>query len=116
MYALKLVLTLLYVFFSGNVLILIYNGDRPTVSLIMVGFNIATATALNNKGSKVIKYFAYGHSGIMSLFLLGAFYMIVSPIWGRNTDLMLLTYFLLLGGLGLATLISLRFSKYQKTT
>jgi len=116
MYALKLGLSLLYIFFSGKILIMIYSGDRPAVSLIIVCINLATAVALNNKGGKVTRYLAYAQGGVMSMFLLGAIYMIVSPIWGRSSDLMLLTYCLLLGSLGLATLFSLKFSKYQKIT
>ncbi len=116
MYALKLGLSLLYMFFSGKILIMIYSGDRPITSLAIVCFNFAMAAALNNKGGKVTRYLAYTQGGVMSMFLIGALYMIVSPIWGRTSDLTLLAYFSLLGGLGVISLFSLRFSKYQKTT
>jgi predicted permease len=118
MYALRLGLSLAYIFFSAKILLTIFSGDRPIYALVIIFVNCIILAALYHKGGKATRYIAYAACCIISFGLLIIVWGVInlqSSNWDSNSEIMNLVYNLCLYSIGIPTAFLLKYYKYKIT-
>lgn len=105
---LRLMLTAVFVIFTGMGIFAIVTGTSTSLATVMVALYVAAAFALNGRGSRPVRFAGLLTGGLLSFLLVGALFAAVQPALGYPFEPVLLVSALCLGLLGVATIMAIR--------
>ena len=108
MSVIRVILTAIFSIFSAIGIATVILGKAPFSALIIAVVYILTAMALNDKGGKPIKYIGYVTGFILGLGVLVSIYALVMPLLGSEFEPLLFTSSLVIGLVGMATIIQVK--------
>ena len=101
-------LSALFAMMAGIGLVKIVMGElSPVATIFCIGY-LCMVAALNKRGGKFALYISYFIAGFLSLLLFGAIFAVAMPIFGRAFDQVFFFASLLIGAIGISTVLTLK--------
>jgi hypothetical protein len=104
----RIILTAIFSIFSALGIASVLLGKTPVSALIIASAYILTTMALYNKGGKSTKYIGYITGFILGSGILISIYALIMPLLGSKFEPLLFISTLVIGLVGIATIIQLK--------